>query len=144
MTRREELEALAARVESLTGACRETDARIWCALNGKKYRGNFAPYGQWEERYVQVQYSEPPKRTYLVTGDRRGGGHALRVTNSLDAAMALVPEGWRWCDYHWPRKDEPKIMTLVTNIPHSGVAHGRSSTPALALTAAALRALAQE
>ena len=130
MSRREELEALAARVESLTGACRETDAAIVLAICPGAQIG---PYGDCEQVVFHAEAMGIRNKQTLPT-----------FTASLDAAMTLLPEGWRWCDYHWPRKDEPKIMTLVTNIPHSGVAHGRSSTPALALTAAALRALAQE
>ena len=61
-------------------------------------------------------------------------------TSSLDAALTLVPEGWRWHSYYWPRKDEPKIMSLVTNEPHVGIAHGKAATPALAICIAALRA----
>ena len=61
-------------------------------------------------------------------------------TDSIDAALTLVPEGWRWHSYYWPRKDEPKIMSLVTSEPHVGIAHGKAATPALAICIAALKA----
>ena len=66
----------------------------------------------------------------------------LQAGGFLDAAMSLVPSGWRWHSYYWPRKDKPKLMSLVTDMPHAGIVHGKAATPALALTAASLRAIA--
>jgi hypothetical protein len=85
----DELRALAERVQGLDGPDREVDARIWCALNGKKYAGYFEPFGVTDGRFVAVEYTEPPKRTRLVTGGNTGTKHALRFTASLDAAMTL-------------------------------------------------------
>jgi hypothetical protein len=122
---------LADRVERLTGPCRETDAAIWCALNGKKYKGHFPVYG--EPSKTRVEYTDPPKRTRLVSGPHVGGD-ALQYTASIDAAMTLVPPGWAgsiWlhgpCELRHPAKCRLDQM-------------GRAKTPALSVIAAALRA----
>ena len=122
MSRKDELLALAERVEALTGPDREVDAAIAQAVG--------AEHGPRETVYYEsrsVHYIDEIAPAY---------------TASLDAAMSLVPEGWRWHSYYWPRKDGPRLMSLVTNRPHAGIAHGKAATPALALTAAALRAIA--
>jgi hypothetical protein len=115
MSRKDELLALAERVEALTGPDWEVDAQV-----GRYFAAQFLGYVPWEPQ----------------TG-------CAKFTASLDVAMSLVPEGWRWHSYYWPRKDEPRLMSLVTNRPHAGIAHGKAATPALALTAAALRAIAK-
>ena len=68
-------------------------------------------------------------------------GQRVRVlpyTSSLDAAASLVPDGWQWvCGQDRPENGgawadvQPNIV---------GVTKVRAATPALALTAAALRA----
>jgi len=92
-------------------------------------------------------------------------GHFRRsdfnYTASLDAAMSLVPEGWRfgleqpgmfdgkqieeaWC---WPFESgfDPDWQNGQQGYRDAPEAtHGFAATPALALTAAALRALAKE
>jgi hypothetical protein len=115
MSRKDELLALASKVEPLTEPDREVDALV-------HFMGR-----------LHCQMPIHGKEFWLVE----------RYTASLDAAMSLVPEGWRWHSYYWPRKDEPRLMSLVTNRPHAGIAHGKAATPALALTAAALRAIAE-
>lgn len=66
-------------------------------------------------------------------------------TGSIDAAVALVPEGWAWTvDGGDPSCDDSASLGLV---PMSGQMMNPSvitgaATPALALTAAALRAIA--
>ena len=119
MTRREELERLAARVESLTGACRETDATIQRALgDGSKEHWFGDMNGNW------------------VTDEK-----APAFTNSIDAAMTLVPEGWNYCLTHiYGRYD-----AVLNNSPDGRKATiVYAATPALALTAAALRAIAAQ
>lgn len=171
----EQLITLAERVEGLAGPCRETDARIWCALNGKKYMGFFVPYGKPPE--TAVEYTEPPKRTRRVSRD---GDHAKPVTASLDAALTLVPEKWRWevmnfyVDVEYTRSVNPVTGKADESFLVSDGAHAMlerparliddgdpwpwngdwtdirihhcatAATPALALCAAALRALAAE
>ena len=62
-------------------------------------------------------------------------------TASLDAALTLVPAGWDWCLSRG--SGEPAIASMA---PAMGVDGPMSTaaTPALALCAAALRALAAE
>lgn len=105
-----DLNALAARVESLEGPDREVDEAILRSVGG------FTPTG-------------------LPTW--RGGLGWPMFTQSLDAAMSLVPEGW-----HWQRQ-----LRLHGRY-HSEVGNGQTTygksarTPALALCAAALKARA--
>jgi hypothetical protein len=140
---KDELLALAERVEALAGPCREVDARIWCVLNGKKYKGHFEPYGIRDGSRIAVEYTEPPKRTRCVTGGRDGGSHAFPMTASLDAAMSLVPEGW---SYQVSANPKSAYATVVHKDHEDEyderVYSGHAATPALALTAAALRARA--
>jgi hypothetical protein len=92
---RETLLGLADRCEQATGPDRELDALIWCTLNGKKYADHNEAYSAYHSGNpeTQVEFTEPPKRTRLVTGSQTTGGHAKPVTASLDSAMTLVPEG---------------------------------------------------
>lgn len=123
-----DLIALAERVEAATGPDRELDARIWCALNGKRYRDHFAA---WNKVDTAVEYTEPPKRTRCVTRDHQ---HAKPYTASIDAAFTLAPVG-AWGDVG-TRHDGTGYAELL------GVtcASTTAATPALALTSAALRA----
>lgn len=64
----------------------------------------------------------------------------------LDAAMSLVPEGWAWAVYGGAREE---IVATAYCVPNGGrlpwpdwVTDICAATPALALCAAALRALA--
>jgi hypothetical protein len=63
-------------------------------------------------------------------------GDARPFTSSLDAAASLVPDGWSWSvDTH------NKAGPIAICEPARGVfCRSEASTPALALTAAALRA----
>jgi hypothetical protein len=143
----DELRALAERVQGLDGPDREVDARIWCALNGKKYAGYFEPFGVTDGRFVAVEYTEPPKRTRLVTGGKTGTKHALRFTASLDAAMALVPDDhsdgpWLPCiesDSSW---NGVRWRAQLGHYCYDATESCYATTPALALTAAALLARA--
>ena len=66
----------------------EMDARIWCHLNGKRFKEVFERY----DGATQCHYTEPPKRRLQVTRDG-----IPAYTTSLDAAIAhMVPEGWDW------------------------------------------------
>jgi hypothetical protein len=110
----EDLLALAERVEQATGPCRNLDNSIRLATNGG------------------CAFDEDPA-----------------YTASLDAAMTLVPEGWNWMAGN---RNQPKARAYVNNgeLHFEGVTAQRNprlrwcevvaATPALALTAAALRA----
>lgn len=58
----------------------------------------------------------------------------MRAEASLDAAMTLVPEGWEW------RADSTGVAECWNGSPNDVTCH--STTPALALCAASLRARA--
>ena len=146
---KEELLKLAERVEALSGPDREVDARIWCALNGKKYVSHWREY---DGPNTRVEYIEPPKRTPFASSTV-----ALQWTASLDAAMTLVPggENGRWnagkfnvdpnkCSAQVAIEDEIFIERGSLGRGIKVRASGTARTPALALCAAALRALAKE
>ena len=138
------LTALAERCEAATGPDRELDALIWCALNGKRYRGHnpaYASYGA-DNSETQVEYSEPPKRTRMVTTGR-GVPHAQPWTASLDAAMTLVPsDEWSVSIYYGPWVSGN--VRLLHAIDHPEEIIGDAHELALAMCAAALRARAAQ
>ena len=81
---------LAERIEAATGADRELDALIWCALRGVRYASHNpadASFGAHNPE-TQVEFTEPPKRVRLVSGPY-GIPHAKPFTASIDAAMTL-------------------------------------------------------
>lgn len=116
---KDELLALAERAEALSGPDREIDRAIAKAI-GK---------GRW----------------FIAGSDR------WRYTASLDAAETLVPEGCGWlAGWGQTRPDEPMGGARITRNArfvgycenYDEIAVGEAATPALALCAAALRALA--
>lgn len=126
---RDDLTALIARVEAARGPDRELDAEIARTLlphnaehvarsrSGWSYRV-FGPEG-WDDEWTET-------RPY---------------TASLDAAMALVPEGLFWTvAFGQLTPQEPLGGALISRRDGSDVAQAKATTPALALTAAALRA----
>lgn len=120
------LKELADKVEAASGPDRELECRIWAAQKGggfDTYRAVVPDFGQWQ---------------------------APAYTASIDAAMTLVPEGWNWMAGN---RDQPKARAYVNNGQPHFVSAQRPNpklrwfevvavTPALALTAAALRARA--
>ncbi len=119
----DELMALADRVEALTGPCRETDVAVSKAVG----------------RHIGIR----------------------KYTASLDAAMALVPDGHVMSlnstsddEKRRYRGDVPIAdwVAMLIKQEHCGYKidfrghcrHGYAATPALALTAAALRAIAAD
>lgn len=128
----ERLDELARRCEAAEAADAELDARIWCALNGKRYAEH------WVSVYhkgTQVGFTEPPKRTVIVT--KRA---VPNVTASIDAAMSLVPEGWGPWRIEWLSGG----VRAILQSDEGGDARGTAATPALALCAAAIRARSKE
>ncbi|WP_066795245.1 hypothetical protein [Sphingomonas soli] len=135
---RAELLALAERVEAATGSDRELDRDIMLAA----VPCDRAPFRYWMPMNENTGHGAVDiERVYY-------GPHCAQAvavpayTASIDAAMMLVPEGW--------------FTRLATEDRHShswrwelrggfGLNVGsRAATPALALTAAALRARAAE
>lgn len=126
---------LIAKLEAATEGSPELDALIWCVLNGKKFK----EAGQGYDGAPQAFYTEPPKRTQLVSSR----GDVKPWTRSLDAALTLVG------DTTWNVGRLQKYENIPSPIPFAGrpicswVGDGKTqwgATPALALTIAALKA----
>lgn len=139
------LEELARRVEALSGPCRETDAEIAIAV-GVVPEGAFRPCAA------------------IDAGTFAIGPHSFwscePYTKSIDAALTLVPEGWwlaglNYCpsdfrsaqDREWHAEIAGPVTWAVIDRevgeePQFDCEGGNAAAPALALTAASLRALA--
>ena len=135
-TIREALLALAAKAEAATAADRELDAEIACVMHPPdRRRLNFNPL---RREVFHLGLLTPA----WVDWDSVASFHPS-PTASLDAAAALVPEGWAW---------HSAMRPWFTPVGATGSVWGRfqksttftadAATPALALTAAALRARA--
>lgn len=134
--RRADVLALAARVEALTGPDQETDAEIACTVKFRQLRPSRpddfdGEYG-YNPGYLKCEHG------FLM---------ADAYTASLDAAASLVPAGWAWTLYGGDRADETATAYCVPRgaaLPWpEWVTDIDAATPALALTAAALRAIAE-
>lgn len=115
MDKREELMALAARVEALSGPDREVEIAIWRLCD---------PIGQKNPTAYPLPW---------------GGLYC----SSLDAALSLVPEGWEFTVGLDAGEGWACVMPAGGIYPAELEKDGYATTPALALTAAALRALAE-
>jgi hypothetical protein len=136
-----DLEQLALKCETASGADRELDADIFQAIGGK----------QWDRAYHDAQAPCGCPHEMAVDGARR---RAPRFTASLDAAMTLVPEGWVWLvSNRAPKPLAGRAYLHNGELIYSGIGGSRpnpahkfaevvAATPALALTAACLRARA--
>ena len=81
---------------------------------------------------------------YAALGfDNEGYRGSPDYTADLDAAMSLVPEGWGGA-IHFSENRLHSTVKLGRSYPTNVQAFGEAATPALALTAAALRALAEQ
>lgn len=138
--RKAELLALADRVEALTGPDRLIDAEVTVALRLPHTNGKWAlNFPEWEPDHTDKG------RVWAVGNINGNGSHrsgswiSQPYTASLDAAMTLVPEGAFW--------------SVTMRGEHRGGYHAccqmdgpldwrEGATPALALTAASLRAIA--
>lgn len=137
MTTESELIALAERVEAATGLDRALDAAVCAVLRiGTEHAWAVKNYPAW--------IAAPNGWVHL---EKNGPSFASPAfTASLDAAMTLVPSD-PWLEIRGPRK----YLNIPTRSPnfwsanvscwnHEGQKTGWGATPALALTAAALRA----
>lgn len=118
---------LAERVEKLEGPDRRLDFDLWVILTN--------PTG-----FPALSEPEENRTSWFDTWKDKGG--FPRYTASLDAAMSLVPEGWKVCLCVDERPGFANVHKLVGGEGPTNIAH--ASTLALALTAAALRALAAQ
>lgn len=103
------------KLEALEAPCRKVDMLIETLQTGNRQH----PY------LVGINIDDKPDagRTTYPTP---------HYTTSIDAAMTLVPEGWSVKCYFMPRG--------IGNEVHVGCSVGKSTTPAIALCIAALRA----
>jgi len=122
-----DLMELASRVEAGEEPDRELDVRISLALSG-------TPYSDSDVIDMLAIRDEPTGYGVYRPADE----YVPAYTASLDAAMTLVPEGWDWTLYsdgscEIGRKPDRGCLMNADYI-------AEAATPALALTAAALRA----
>lgn len=137
---KQELLALADRVEALQGADREIDAEIACAIKFPKLR----PVRPDD---FDGKYGYSAGNIKVDTGFMM----AHSYTASIDAALSLVPEMWVVASLEWwPCTKRASVTLREVRKNDWGVGYdqtcgdGRSeaSLPALAITAASLRAKA--
>ncbi|MBS87183.1 MAG: hypothetical protein CL858_29550 [Cupriavidus sp.] len=117
---------LAERVEALEGADREVDAAITAA------------------RGYKIILDDGGLSFFYNPRVRMGRETVPAFTASLDAAMTLVPEGW-WVQHVGHCRSGWRCRVETNGPPSISIPTGAmpvSETPALALTAAALRAIA--
>ena len=152
MTRKEQLLALADRVEALDGPCGEVNAEIMGLFFNLEERHIGSREGWGDETFEDCL---PVKDRVWVDPktDKWVSTHARFFTASIDAAMTLVPEGWGytlvtpppdhrpWASVREWRPDDKGKMWTGKHMASSGEV--AATTPALALTAAALRAQAE-
>lgn len=110
---RDRLDDVIAKLEAASEGSRELDEAIGEALLNGRER-NPKPYGAWAE---------------LVS----------EYTTSLDAALTLVPEGWKTYAVDGPAIDHDGLWTWMLVAGERGT-HGTSHCPTLALCIAALKA----
>lgn len=125
---KDELLALAERVEALSGPDREVDSAIVLALFPVTRVPNLGPNGK------DAWYDHD-----LIFAEK-----SWNFTASLDAAMTLVPEGWTAIEMR-SRNAMARWVVEISKLRGDNTEHliqGHAATPALALVAAALRALA--
>lgn len=139
MSDRGALIALAERVESLEGPDRVTDCDIRMAVLGDM------PFGVVTDNRHQIVRSGTLSEYIdayrdVINLDGAISDEEIRhYTTSIDGALSLVPEGASW-SITSALADEPPCATVVTM---ESTEHGLAESPALALTAAALRARAK-
>lgn len=127
---RTDLLNLADRIERAEGPDRVFEAAIYATIHPEEF-----------ENAAEAKHyaSHPPvNRADLIYFKSVGVPH---YTSSLDAAMQLVPEGASW-NLVSVGRSEPPVASVYLPDDTFHVFRGNAATPALALTAAALRALA--
>lgn len=128
--------ALAARIEAATAPDRELDALIACAQRGYTMHEDSKP----AERGIFAFWVGKPRESECINCSSWPD-----PTASLDAAAALVPEGFMWRVQSWPDGvNEAFAERGSGDFGAVEARHTRSfaATPALALAAAACRARA--
>lgn len=134
---------LAERVEAAEGPDRELDCLIWAVANGHEieWQGNcLVAVGEGVIGWVDPGENQ---RNFSCIRAGQGAGGVKAYTASLDAAMQLVPEGWHSSIF----TTEGAVLRGSASVRDRDGGPSFTSgaaTPALALTAAALRAKAGE
>jgi len=130
MTTRDELLALAARVEA-AGASAELDAEIAFATG-------------WQFRFDQ--HDDDLTEETWISPDGREHASPPAYISSIDAAMSLVPEGHEWGCGHkdatgkpWAWVGRPEERRVDWN----PMSIANASSPAAALASASLKAIAE-
>lgn len=152
MTEVSQLLELAERVEKATGPDDALDAAIWLAV-----KADAASLKAYDEGLKLSRQEAAFRLSYMSDG--------FRPTASLDAALTLVPDGWRWVMRQAsPDKANPNETGFFARLEtddFESVTWGKGSdwitdivagqdvfvwaaTPALALTAACLKARASQ
>ena len=135
---RDTLLKLAERVEAAQGADRTLDAEIFKAI------GAPVPF-QFMNKLLALEYNDTEKAYFArVSDDMHVKYSPPAYSASIDAAMTLVPDGtghdpWWLLKGAWRGKAKAEIWVHNKGKPYRGTA----STPALALLAACLRAIAE-
>lgn len=140
-----DLEALAVRVEGLSGPDREVDACIAAALRITPGTPGTEWMKAWEGLFIANPASHgEPGRVALQNGC---WWRANDFTASVDIALSLIPSGWRYMldarPGHEGRADGYRMV--VYRSPERPFEHAKDSwcaKPALAVVAQALRARA--
>ena len=130
----EKLLALAERVERAVQPDREIDCLIRCALSG---RPNWRALNMGDGFGWGIFYE-------TTAGHARFFSDVPMYTASLDAAMTLVPD--RWSSGYTDRRatvEGSKVNAQLWQVAEGSTVNGYADTPALALTAACLRARAR-
>lgn len=136
-----DLEALASRVEQAEGADRELDALIFRAI-GAPMPDKFGPLS------IDLEWDETGTSALMAVGEMQVRFTPPAYTGSVDAALALVPKGaghWPQMIYSGTNPNNPMAQRERVELWVKGRARpfrGHAATPALALTAASLRARA--
>lgn len=125
-----DLIALAEKVESLTGPCALTWAEVQIALHG-------FPRRAYEQRNGMRPRGEPPLNEMEWAASHFGAGG----TGYLDDAVQLVSKGYQW---GVGSRDATGAAWAWAGLSHDASATSNAATPALALTAAALRSHAAQ
>lgn len=148
-----DLTTLIERVEAASGADRELDCLIWCEVNAiePEWQGNCLVAGI----HGIVGWIDPGKhdRNFSCTAATTGPASVPAYSASLDAAMLLVPEGWKLHFLQDTEFDNPEARHWSVSLrprhgrwdgtPQGAEVQAFAATPALALLAACLKARAK-
>ncbi|WP_286881520.1 hypothetical protein [Sphingomonas sp.] len=137
--------ALAERVEAATGPDREIDGSIWWATRSANVIEHLDPSG-FVRRCIKRDGSAGRALQQFFDSSNPACLARLAFSNaytaSIDAAMTLVPEGL-WAEGSLgSHVDQRASLEIHAPCTYDPIGRATAATPALALTAAALRARA--